>query len=1736
MDALRGRGVLSQSAAGTGFRLGAMALAVALALGLSACGGGGGGGGNVRPTQPPPSDPPPGGGTGTPAGQINVDANSTSVRPEVFSGSIDLVKGGAGTLVLTGTNMYTGTTQVQAGGLFVDGDQSAAKGATTVASGATLGGKGIIGGNVTLADGSSLAPGSAGAVGSLTILGNLGLSAGSKLAYDFGSPMAGNDFVAVMGNLTLDGTLNANVASGGMAAPGVYRLFSYGGTLVDNGLDTSGGLLVQTGVAHQVNLVNTQGMSLSFWDGDAGPKNDHVINGGNGTWQGGSTGSNTDWTDVNGAANASFTDGSFAVFQGAAGTVTVDASKGAINAAGMQFASNGYVVQGDAIHLSGTVADPTQSIIRVGDGSAAGASTIATIDSELTGTAGLVKADTGTLILGSDNTYTGGTTISGGTLQVGNGGTVGSILGNVVDNGVLAFNRSDVNSFSGIVSGTGALNQAGKGTLVLTGNNTYTGGTTVSDGILQIGNGGTTGWITGDIVNNKYVRFNRSDDVLFSGNISGTGSLLKDGAGKLILTGNVTEDSANTTTAPTVITTGTLQIGNGGTTGSISGDIKNSGSLVFDRSDTVTFGGQAYGTGSLTQAGSGTLVFSNAGFFDAGVTIDRGTLQIGTGDGKVRWNSGNISNNGTLLLNFGNSPGSMAGMNSVISGTGKLVKNTSDGVILWADNTYTGGTFINGGTLQLGFSSTAGWVAGDIANNGALVFSRSDDVTFSHQVTGTGSVEKASNGTLTVTGDLKQTGGTLVSGGTLQIGNGGTSGTLVGDVVNGTTLAFNRSDDQTFSGNVSGGGQLVKLGSNTLTLTGTNASSGGFGLNPGTYVDDGTLRLASGASLTYKASVGGSLAHATLQVEHGATANYIALQDAATLDNAGLVHSDSAFTTVFGGASTVLNHDGGIIETVPQFGYVGAALTLGANSVLTNTSGAIIRGAIGVESAGVIDNDGGIISGVLDDGVTGTMSIVNNTNGGQITSGSNQPPFNFALSGGVVASGTNATVNNLGTSSIIGKRTGVELRDGGTVNNDGGSVIAGNAGITTSSQGSAIATVNNTNGASITGAQTGVLLYYGGVVQNGAGSTIETTAASSGDCAATPACAIYVPLYSAVVTVGSNGRLSLTNAGYILGDVQMEPTRANDVTLVAGGYIHGALKIGGNVQSTLTLDGAAGTSQLYSNAVTGATTFTGDVIKNGAGTWTLDNNALQDATNTSINAGLLRATQTIVGNVSTNAGGTLDAVPGVVGNLTNAGKVTVRGGDTTVAGNYSQTTSGTLAVNLGSKLAISGTATVGGTLEVTGADTGYVSNNHTEVLVATGGVTGAFSQLVKDSGVVFTSSTIQQDAGSVWLDTSGLNITAAVVRRGGTFTPASLASAQRVQGAFTQLDTRIASGTVADVPVAFVQAAGQFQQAPTVEAAQTSLQSLSGQLHAASAAMTFEAIDASSRALSDHFDDLLGRKASYGMWTHDLSMGGAMGRTGFDGVGFQLNGWMVGNDRQIGSSGVAGFAFGQSQGQQRLDQSADRNRSRSTEGMLYAGWLNGNWYTQGRVGFGHFQQDVNRQLLLGMSAQSVGTRYGGDYNVVYGETGLNMDWAGTRVIPYVEVDYANVRRDPFAEQGAGGFGLQANANTLDRWQAGVGLRANRHWDFGGGRGVDFRVGAQFQRTLASRGDAFDASFVGLKNYQPLVGIGLSRYSGVLNVGLKADLSKTTSLNVNYDYQGGQRDQASAVSARWVKAF
>ena len=138
----------------------------------------------------------------------------------------------------------------------------------------------------------------------------------------------------------------------------------------------------------------------------------------------------------------------------------------------------------------------------------------------ISGTGSLTQLGTGTTILTGANTYTGGTTISAGTLQLGNGGTTGSIAGDVSDNSALAFDRSDIITFGGVISGSGALMQLGTGQRS-DGANTYSGGTTISAGTLQLGNGDRR-LIAGNVTDNSALAFDRSDTVTFGGVISGT--------------------------------------------------------------------------------------------------------------------------------------------------------------------------------------------------------------------------------------------------------------------------------------------------------------------------------------------------------------------------------------------------------------------------------------------------------------------------------------------------------------------------------------------------------------------------------------------------------------------------------------------------------------------------------------------------------------------------------------------------------------------------------------------------------------------------------------------------------------------------------------------------------------------------------------------------------------------------------------------------------------------------------------------------------------------------------------------------------------------------------------------------------------------------------------------------------------------------------------------------------------
>lgn len=432
---------------------------------------------------------------------------------DTFAGTI----GGAGTFTvqagsetLTGqSDLFSGNALVEGGELWVSGTLGSGVSSVLVASGARLGGSGTVGGSATVSDSGILSPGAqTAAPGMLLIAGDLVLSPGAILDYDFGevNVVAGafNDLLTVGGNLRLDGTINVTRSPGGALLPGLYRVIDYAGVLDDFGLQLGvsplTGLIVQTSVPGQVNLVLPPPVLLDIWDGDAGPKNNGVVDGGDGKWQ--SSAGNDNWTNIDATVNAPYADGGFAIFAGYPGTVQVDGSKGAVSASGMQFAVDGYRVVGDPVSMAGS-----PSVVRVGDGTLEGHSITAVIDAVLEGTTALVKADLGTLVLGADNAYSGGTKVQGGTLQIARDSNLGAsnsglsfeagtlhTTGNIttarpVDIGVLAVLDVDDGTaltLMGALSGNGDLVKSGGGYLNLQQGGPFSGATRVGEGALVV--------------------------------------------------------------------------------------------------------------------------------------------------------------------------------------------------------------------------------------------------------------------------------------------------------------------------------------------------------------------------------------------------------------------------------------------------------------------------------------------------------------------------------------------------------------------------------------------------------------------------------------------------------------------------------------------------------------------------------------------------------------------------------------------------------------------------------------------------------------------------------------------------------------------------------------------------------------------------------------------------------------------------------------------------------------------------------------------------------------------------------------------------------------------------------------------------------------------------------------------------------------------------------------------------
>ncbi len=566
----------------------------------------------------------------------------------------------------------------------------------------------------------------------------------------------------------------------------------------------------------------------------------------------------------------------------------------------------------------------------------------------ISGTGAVQQIGAGTTILTGTNTYSGGTTITAGVLQIGDGVTSGAIAGNVTDNTTLAYDPSSNVVYSGVISGSGALSVLGTGTLALTGANTYSGGTTITGGSLDIGNGGTSGSVSGNITDNGLLTFHRSDSVVYAGNISGTGQVHQDGSGTLTLSG------INTYSGATTVSAGILKAGAGNvfsansayavaggavlalnsfdnTIGSLTGAgsvTLGSGTLLTggDNSSTV-FSGAISGSGQIIKIGSGVLRLTGANSYSGYTSVNAGVLVIGDGatNGSV---AGNIADNAILIFDRSNS---VSFANNII-GSGQVYKQGAGTLTLSGMNSYTGATFVAFGTLRAGatntfspnsdmyvlsgttldlnnFSQSTGALSGTgtvTLGSATLTATSVNTSTFAGVISGSGGYVKAGTGNTLFTGANTYTGGTTVNGGALVIGGGGTSGSIVGNIANNALLLFNRSDTATFSGNISGTGQVYQEGNGILQLAGSNGYSGA------TFIAAGTLR-GFGANTLSPNSDMYVLSGTTLDLDgFGETIGSLSGTGSVTLGSATLMTNGDNANTAFSG---VISGTGGLVKS-----------------------------------------------------------------------------------------------------------------------------------------------------------------------------------------------------------------------------------------------------------------------------------------------------------------------------------------------------------------------------------------------------------------------------------------------------------------------------------------------------------------------------------------------------------------------------------------------------------------------------------------------------------------------------------------------------------------------------------------------------------------------------------------------------------------------------------------------------
>lgn len=679
------------------------------------------------------------------------------------------------------------------------------------------------------------------------------------------------DLVVAEGTLinTLRVDIDNPVAAGlgDMTFGGRMVTINPGAKLSINASDAMGAYRYKTPVAFDVNggtLANGSGMFMSI--GDVSLRN------------------GAHWSTANGANPA------YQAFN-LRGAVTVSGTSGSfIDTTGTSL---------NALHLGGTTIPATTFDVKLTGDPVADLTVTAPLVDEVYVTGALIKKGEGRLILAADNSFAGGMTISDGTVQIGNGGTTGTAGAGAVDLGSagskLVFDRAGRVLVPGEVRGIGSLAHLGSGVVMLAGGNTYTGSTTVSNGILSV-SGLIAGYNTPGLITVGPGAGLTVDPLLW--NITALGSLLANasfapnslfGAGTISGNDTISDSLALPNqmgfvkTAPHVLTLSGNNSYAGGTF-VMGGVLRADFGAGISGSTNVTLSGGSFSpiTGPLTAAlgtgaGEVNIVPGTASGFsavDAALTVNLGGAGATLAWGSAPFNPGpfvlnesgantnltlvnGINLNASRTINVNADTAEISGVIANGTATSALTKGGAGTLQLCAPNTYTGGTTVNGGTLKLSGGDNRLSTAGNIALNPGTTL----DLDGNSQSIASGSFSMATATTLAGgTINYKDVGWSPVSSATFKSGGAMNSPSRL-LLYSGQALTIGSDAGATsFGGNAHSSANFVGVdlnSANYLTVNGgslnfTNMAGGiGYlriGNNGSTAVNPrGTLNLNNGA-------------------------------------------------------------------------------------------------------------------------------------------------------------------------------------------------------------------------------------------------------------------------------------------------------------------------------------------------------------------------------------------------------------------------------------------------------------------------------------------------------------------------------------------------------------------------------------------------------------------------------------------------------------------------------------------------------------------------------------------------------------------------------------------------------------------------------------------------------------------------------------------------------------------------